>query len=173
MFCFAWRASGGLFGDTGEPIAAIVYAAPANRYFGNGAVELVRLVKHPDADVQLSQFIAWSLRWLKGNTDLKFCLSYADQGAGHHGGIYQATNFIYIQESAGNRQYTNPGTGEVVSGRSFDQRRPEYRVGWKASKTSKKYLYVFPLAERKSELLLRFRWQQQAYPKPLYPGSRV
>lgn len=166
MFCFAIRRPGGLLGDTGEPRAAIIYAAPVNRYFGAGAVELVRLVREPSLTTPLSRFVGWSLRWLKQNTDLQFCLSYADQGAGHHGGIYQATNFIHVGVSEGNRRYTNVATGESVSGRSFDQRRPEYRAGWEAAKTSRKYLYVFPLGERKKALLARFGWQELPFPKP-------
>jgi len=166
MFCFAWREVGGLLGDTGEPVAAIVYAAPINRYFGSGAVELVRLVRRPHIDVQLSQFVGWSLRWLKANTDLRYVLSYAEQAAGHHGGIYQATNFLHVAISSGNRQYRNPETGSIVSGRAFDQRRPEYRDGWEVVKTGKKYLYVFPLKEREGKLLNRFGWRALPYPKP-------
>ena len=166
MFCFAARSPGGLFGDTGTPVAAIVYTAPVNRYFGAGAVELARLVRHPQAELRLSRFIAWSLRWLKANTDLRYCLSYAECAAGHHGGIYQATNFLHVMVAKGNRQYENPVTGETVSGRSFDQRRPEYRSGWLPKKTGKKFLYVFPLGERKRALLRRFNWQELPYPKP-------
>jgi len=166
MFCFAWREAGGLLGDTGTPIAAIVYTSPINRYFGSGALELARLVRHPDAPVRLSMFVSWSLRWLKTNTKLRYCLSYADRSAGHHGGIYQATNFIHVMTSASNRQYENPATGQVVSGRSFDQRRPEYKDGWIATKTGEKFLYVRPLNERKSKLLARFSWQELPFPKP-------
>ena len=48
MFCFALREEGGMFGDTGEPVAAIVYASPINRYFGSGAIELTRLVRNDE-----------------------------------------------------------------------------------------------------------------------------
>jgi hypothetical protein len=165
MFCFAWRKPGGLFGCTGEPLAAIVYTSPINRFFGVGSIELARLVRHPDLNEQLSQFVAWSLRWLRKNTDLRYCLSYAEQAAGHHGGIYQASNFIHVMISAGNRQYIGPN-GETVSGRSFDQRRPEYRDGWIARKTGAKYLYVFPLNEKPRALLSRFNWEALPFPKP-------
>ena len=165
MFCFAWRKPGGLFGCTGEPLAVIVYTSPINRFFGGGAVELSRLVRHPDLTDQLSQFVAWSLRWLRKNTDLRYCLSYAEKAAGHHGGIYQACNFIHTMIGAGNRQYVGP-QGEIVSGRSFDQRRPEYRAGWTPRKTGEKYLYVFPLNEPRKVLLDRFGWTPMPFPKP-------
>lgn len=171
MFCFAWRRPGGLLGDTGEPVAAIIYTAPSNKFFGPGSVELSRLIRRPDVSIQLSEFVAWSLRWLKANTSLRYCLSYAERAAGHHGGIYQATNFIHVAVSKGNRRYQNPETGDTVSGRSFDQRRPEYRVGWTPLRTGEKYLYVFPLKERKRSLLSRFGWEQLPYPKPSRKGE--
>jgi len=166
MFCFAWREDGGLFGDFGRPVAAIVYTAPANRYFGKGAIELARLVREPQVDVPLSQFVAWSLRWLRANTNLAYCLSYADRGAGHHGGIYQALSFDYVADSEGNTQWLNPHTGQTVSGRSFDQRRPEYKQGWERQRSAKKFLYIRALNERRQHLLDRFGWIPMPYPKP-------
>lgn len=171
MFCFAWRRPGGLLGDTGEPVAAISYTAPVNKYFGPNSIELSRLVRAPDFDRPLSMFVAWSLRWLKKNAGLAYCLCYADSSAGHHGGIYQATNFIHVAVSSGNRQYVNDLTGEIVSGRAFGQRRGAYRVGWSARRTAKKYLYVFPLREPREQLLARFGWSAMAFPKPdIYRG---
>ena len=166
MFCFALREEGGMFGDTGEPVAAIVYASPINRYFGSGAIELTRLVRNDEVKEPLSRFVAWSLRWLKTNTDLKYCLSYADGAAGHHGGIYQALSFDFVATSKGNARWLNPETGETVSGRSFDQRRPEYRVGWSRVKSGEKFLYIRALNERRSLLLKRFGWKPLLYPKP-------
>lgn len=160
------RRPGGLLGDTGEPEAVIVYTAPINRYFGDKSVELSRLVRLPSVEWSISRFVSWSLRWLRRNTDLLYCLSYADLSAGHHGGIYQACNFIHVMVSKGNRHYRNPLTGQVVSGRSFDQRRPGYRDGWEALRTSPKFLYVYPLSERRGSLLDRFGWRALPYPKP-------
>ena len=77
MHVFAWRKAGGLFGHTGEIVAAVVYAAPANKYFGQGSTELVRLVRTNDVSEPLSKFVSWSLRWLKRNTSIKYCVSYA------------------------------------------------------------------------------------------------
>lgn len=172
IHCFAWREPGGLLGDTGAPLAAIIYTAPANRYFGKGSIELSRLVRHPDADLPpLTQFVSWSLRWLKANTDFRYCLSYADKGAGHHGGIYQAANFVHVAVSSGNRQYRNETTGEIVSGRSFDQRRPEYKIGWKPVRTSEKYLYIYPLREKRKALFERFAWSALPNPKPDRPPA--
>lgn len=169
MYCFAWRQAGGLFGDTGKPLAAIVYASPINRYFGASCVELTRLVRNDTLTEPLSKFVAWSLRWLRANTDLRYCLSYADGAAGHHGGIYQALSFDFVAISTGNSRWRNPTTGETVSGRSFDQRRPEYRIGWERVRSGQKFLYVRPLNERRTHMLARFGWEPLKYPKPDLP----
>lgn len=166
MFVFAWRRKGGMFGDTGEPVAGIVFTSPINRYFGQGSVELTRLVRSPELEEPLSRFVGWSLRWLKQNTDIKYCLSYADIAAGHHGGIYQALNFDYVALSKGNTRWKNPLTGEIVSGRSFDQRRPEFKAGWERIRSATKYLYVSPIGLRRSAMLKNFGWQSLPYPKP-------
>ena len=163
---FAWRYQGGLLGDTGAPVAAIVYASPANRYFGNGALEITRLVRAPSLDLPLSSFVAWSVRWLKQNTKWKFCLAYADTGAGHHGGIYQALGFDYVAESQGHSYWENPATGARCSSRAFDQRRKEYQGGWNRKPGTLKYLYIRPLKERRNKLLARFGWSPLPYPKP-------
>lgn len=166
MHVFAWREGGGLFGDFGPPLAAIVYTAPANKFFGKGAVELSRLVRTPEFEQPLSRFVAWSIRWLRANTPTAYVLSYADTGAGHHGGIYQALSFDYVAISAGNTQWRNPATDEVVSGRSFDQRRPAFREGWVRERSSPKHLYIKPVRERRAKLLDRFGWEPLPYPKP-------
>lgn len=114
----------------------------------------------------LSRFVAWALRWLRANTELRYCLSYADPSAGHHGGIYQALSFDYVAQSKGNAVWTNPLTGQRASGRSFDQRRPEYKAGWVRAKSSGKHLYIKPINEPRKKLLARFDWQPLPYPKP-------
>ena len=157
MFVFMWR-----YGN--DPVAAAVFTAPVNRYFNPDAIELSRLVRIPDFGLPLSRFVSLCLRWLKRNTTLRFCLSYADTTVGHVGTIYQACNFIHVARSAGNSQWRHRSTGKVVSGRSFDQQTD--RDGWDRMRTGEKILYVFPLAERRRKLLDRFGWSALPFPKP-------
>lgn len=159
MHVFLWQRDG-------ETMAAAVYCAPVNKFFGRGAVELARLVRVPGLVEPLSAFVAETLRWLRRNTPLAYCLSYADRSAGHHGGIYQALSFLHVAQSKGNTQWHNPLSGETVSGRAFDQRRPEFRVGWERKRSGAKFLYVRPLRERQAVLLRRFGWAPLPYPKP-------
>ena len=68
--------------------------------------ELTRLVLLDEVPKNSeSQFIGWTLRWLRKNTNLAGVISYADPLFGHTGGVYQATNWIYTgkQEAPGPR----------------------------------------------------------------------
>lgn len=56
--------------------------------------ELNRLCRAESYTKPLSEFVAWTLRFLS-----KFNLiiiSYSDSGLNHHGYIYQACNFLYL-----------------------------------------------------------------------------
>ena len=88
--CFAIRKPGGLFGDTGEVVAAAIFGLPANTSWPKDALELQRLVRRSDFNGRLSSLVTFGLRWLRANTGTPFALSYADTAEGHHGGIYQA-----------------------------------------------------------------------------------
>ena len=59
-----------------------------------GIFELGRLVKHPNASITLSQFVATSIKQLREKTDVRAMLSYADSRY-HTGYIYQALNIKY------------------------------------------------------------------------------
>lgn len=157
MHVFVWE----LYG---EICATAIFTSPVNKYFGKGAIELARLVRLPVFDYPLSRFVALCLQWLAQNTDLKYCLSYADSTVGHKGFIYQACNFTYVAKSKGNIQYQH-ADGRIVSGRSFDQHAANNRQGWIRLRTGEKHLYVYPLRERRQKLLSRFGWSVLPYPK--------
>lgn len=149
----------------GRTLATAVFTSPVNRYFGKGAVELARLVRLPDVALPMSRFLAECLRWLKRETELLFCLSYADDTVGHKGYIYQAANFTHVAVSKGNTQWRNDATGQIISGRSFDQSALGRRKGHTRLRTGQKYLYVYPLREKHHALLARFGWVSLPYPK--------
>ncbi len=71
--------------------------------------ELVRIAmrKH---DTPVSRVLGLALRILKReNPGTRLVVSFADPSQGHHGGIYQATNWIYTGSSARGRFYTIHG----------------------------------------------------------------
>lgn len=54
----------------------------------------VALTKHK---TPVSKILSLALKWLKkSNPGMKLVISFADTKEGHHGGIYQATNWIYV-----------------------------------------------------------------------------
>jgi hypothetical protein len=177
QYCFAWRSHGGLFGDSGEVHAAIIYGNPVSRNWPSDALELLRLVRQDNFDKPLSQFVSWSLRWLRCNTNRSFVLSYADTGQKHHGGIYQATGFnhVYSTKEMWKGSYKDQ-LGNVVHGRSLNSRygscslkvmarkHPE----WEPLFETTKHLYIKPLRQKlKSILRQQDGWEIKPYPKPI------
>jgi hypothetical protein len=68
-------------------------------------VELVRiaLTKHR---VAVSRIVSLAIKFLrKENPGLRLIVSFADQSQGHHGGIYQAGNWIYSGEGTAAKFY--------------------------------------------------------------------
>lgn len=62
-----------------------------------GDWEIARVAVHPDAPRNTaSQAIAAALRFYHLLTGHEWVYSYADTGQGHHGGIYQALNAVYV-----------------------------------------------------------------------------
>jgi len=92
--------AGGLFGDLGPAVAACYVSIPGSGHYSiNGkqveTLELTRLVRRDDVQVNLTGLISWALRWVwkLGKGDL--VVSFADKQQGHHGGIYQAASWNY------------------------------------------------------------------------------
>lgn len=171
---FAWREPGGLFGETGEALAAITYSQPVNRNFPHDALELSRLVRRDDFEGALSQFIAWSLRWLKANTETPFVLSYADTTQGHHGGIYQACNFKYVGATESRHIGFTAPDGSFIHGRNCNSRFNTSSVEaikaikplWEPAYGEPKHLYIFPLRQKWKAIEVEREWEAKPYPKP-------
>jgi hypothetical protein len=113
--CYAIREAGGLFGETGEIIAAAIFSNPPTRW-SESVLELSRLVRRDDATVPLTQLLGFATKWLKA-AGHGLLVSFADRTHGHHGGIYQAASWHY----AGFRDRRMDGLiidGEFKPGRS-------------------------------------------------------
>lgn len=123
--------------------------------------ELVRiaLTKH---DSQVSRIIAIALIILRKTfTGLRLVVSFADPTQGHHGGIYQASGWLFSGDSAASDEYIY--CGKRWQGRSFRnsfkgmERHPDVTI----VKGSSKHRYLMPLDEE-------MRKQVQSLAKP-YP----
>ena len=173
---FAWRESGGMFGDTGKSVAGITYFQPVNRNFCKESLELSRLVRADGFSAQISEFVSWSLRWLKANSCAPFVLSYADTTQGHHGGIYQATGFNYIgATSPGHIGFKAPD-GSFVHGRICNSRFgtrsvaaiEKIKPAWVPVYGEAKHLYIFPLRQKWPSISRANGWTALPYPKPKF-----
>lgn len=88
--------------EDGQFIGVVLFAHGATQQIGSPygltqfeCIELVRvaLTAH---EAPVTQIVAAAIRLLKRQSpDLKLIVSYADPEQGHHGGIYQAGNWIY------------------------------------------------------------------------------
>ena len=88
--------------ENGKFIGVVLFGRGATPNLGSPyglnqdeCVELVRiaLTKH---ETPVSKIAAFAIKWLKkSNPKLRLIVSFADQSQGHHGGIYQAGNWVY------------------------------------------------------------------------------
>jgi len=91
--CYAIRAEGGLFGNTGDILAGIVFSIPPTRW-SEDVLELSRLVRRNDFAEPLSKLIAFACGHLRKQGH-HLLVSFADWTQSHHGGIYQASGWNY------------------------------------------------------------------------------
>lgn len=137
-------------------IGVVIFGRGANKDLGSPfglrqdeCCELVRiaLTKH---ESYVSKILAVAIRFLrKLNPGLKMVVSFADKEQGHHGGIYQATNWIYAGETKPADEYLY--NGKRWHGRAFRKSHgshlPFISKGLKIVLGSSKHRYLMPLNE--------------------------
>lgn len=64
-----------------------------------GNIEISRVVAHPTAPPNTASRSVAAVLHFYGSQRVEWLFSYADTGQGHHGGIYQALNGIYLGQS--------------------------------------------------------------------------
>lgn len=116
------------------------------------ACELVR-VSLKDHESPVSRVVAISLRFMKEMfPEMRLVISFASQDAGHHGGIYQAGNWIYNGLTSPKDEFMYKG--KRSTDRQVSQFIRETRVSrgeWerrgilKRLKTTPKHRYLMPL----------------------------
>ena len=90
-------------------------------------VELVRVALR-DHQTPVSRIVAISLMFLrKSCPKLRMVISFADTSQGHHGGIYQAGNWIYTGITSADREFHVKG--EILHPRTIHLR------GWKQNES--------------------------------------
>ena len=129
----------------------------------------VALTSH---NTHVSRVLTLALKFLQRRSPgLKLIVSYADPNNGHHGGIYQATNWIYSGDTSPDAKYID-GTGRVwhsrqVSSTGLKKQYGEYRKVAKISDCRKvpllgKHRYLYPLTP---EMRAKIEPLAKPYPK--------
>jgi len=157
--------------ENGKFIGVVLFAYGANNNIGKPfgllqteCCELVRVAlnKHQSP---VSKIVALALRMLKkSNPGIRLVVSYADTQQGHHGGIYQAGNWVFVGTSDGATQYVL--NGRIVHSMQIQTfiraGKLKSRAGLTTVVAGDKHKYLMPLddALRVSILLL-----SKPYPK--------
>lgn len=82
-----------------------------------GLVELTRIAFREHV-APVSQIVPYAVAGLRRSSPgLRVVVSFADPAQGHHGGIYQAMNWIYLGRSAPSTVYRHRLTGEILHSR--------------------------------------------------------
>jgi hypothetical protein len=159
--------------ENGKFIGVVIFSYGATAQIGspygllqNQVCELTRiaLTKHRSF---VSKIMAISIKKLKqSNMGLRLIVSFADTEQGHHGGIYQATNWVYNGKTNACDEYVYKG--KRWHGRAFRSSLGSHLnyidKGLEIISGSQKHRYLMPLDKemRKQIELLR-----KPYPKRL------
>ena len=139
-------------------LGVVLFGRGANHNMGKAfsvgqdqCVELVRIALR-EHDNPVSRISSLAIKFLKkANPGIRLVVSYADPDAGHHGGIYQAGNWLYTGESASAIKVWYKGRWahkKTVDDAKVDQSR------LKKKKVPGKHRYLMPLdAEMKASIL--------------------
>lgn len=90
-------------------IGVVVFGHGANPQIGspygltiNECVELTRIALKKEHKTPVSRIVRFALKFLnQSQPKIRLIVSYADQAQGHHGGVYQAGNWIYVGSMKG------------------------------------------------------------------------
>jgi hypothetical protein len=156
-----------------EYVGAIIFGHGANPSIGKPygltiyeVCELTRVALKNSHMYPVSKYLSIAIKFLKKrNPGIRLIVSYADTGQGHHGGIYQATNWIY--------EGVSKGVASIIfKGKSWHMKA--LRTSYpgidikKLRKTapSDKHKYLMPLDEE-----MRYKVSKLSKPYPKRAGS--
>lgn len=147
--------------ENGKFIGVVIFSRGANnnllKPFGLTCVEgceltRVALTQHK---TPVSRIIRMAMMFLKKNSpSLRLIVSFADPSEGHHGGIYQAGNWVYTGRRPPTTEFLAPDGkqwhGRMVSKDGRIKVQGKYRSCWKTSQCTPvekqgKHRYLMPL----------------------------
>lgn len=146
--------------EDGKFIGCVIFGAPANNNLGKPfnlqhtqVCELVRIALSSHA-TPVSKIGTIAIKILKVNQPgIRLIVSFADPEHGHHGGIYQAMNWIYAGSSTQADEYII--NGKRWHGRALRHQKPSHLTTSEFAKKidpnsekikgSSKHRYLYPL----------------------------
>lgn len=164
--------------ECGHFIGTVIFSRGANnnllKPFGLTATESCELtrVALTTHSSQVSRIVKLAMQFLKRNSpELRLIVSFADPSEGHHGGIYQAGNWIYTGRQPATIEYIAPDGkqwhGRMVSKDGKIKVQGKYRSCWRVDQclsVSKpgKHRYLMPLDSKMKQQVASM---QKPYPK--------
>lgn len=148
----------------GVVIFGLGASAVLHKQFGCTRFEVCELVRVAlkSHKTEVSRIISIAIKFLKKeNPKLKLCVSFADPLQGHHGGIYQAGNWIYTGMSSPTREYFYNRDWRHVTD-VYKRLKKEDVKKLKFRNKPGKYRYVMPLSE---EVRMKIESLRKPYPK--------
>ncbi|NBW16949.1 MAG: protein Mom [Caulobacteraceae bacterium] len=147
-------------------IGVVLFGRGANNNIGKpyglqqtAACELVRIAL-TNHITPVSKIAAIAMRFLKVNSPgLRLIISYADPLQGHHGGIYQAGNWIYCGTSKAQQEVMH--NGKIMHKRTANSLFGTIK-GMKKSPIMWKHKYIMPLDNEMKKQIMPL---SKPYPK--------
>lgn len=141
--------------EDGTYIGTVIFALGANHHMaqsvGVGSLECAELVRVAlrSHRAPVSRILAIAITLLRRQSPgLRMIVSYADPREGHHGGIYQAGNWLYLGQTPVGTHYTLHGRllhKRGFTGRTFGKAKRPVPPGALRVKTPGKHKYAMPL----------------------------
>jgi hypothetical protein len=156
-----WKRGFALTTPTRDALA--IFGPPVAAHFKEVLVsplEIARLWRADDCPWPLSQFLGLALRWLRRSKPSCSCVfSYADPaainpvtGQAHHGGIYAASNFVFVGTSHRTGYWLDERGARVTLPQCYrrwgTKSRPKIarlRPRWRFVAGERKNLFVYPM----------------------------
>lgn len=145
----------------GKPASNSLCIGICGKEYSKHVYELNRLITKDNLEKNvLSYFVSHVLKDLKKENLI--LVSYADEGAGHCGYIYQATNWIYLGRTKEKLDYYTP-MGK--HGRDYKKYGDQYKHLRKVRTAKHRYVYFCCDKKTKKEYLKHLNYPIEEYPK--------
>lgn len=156
-------------------VGAVIFAYGANGNIGKPyelvqieVCELVRVALR-DHIWPVSRILRFAMKKMREhNPGIRLCISYADTGQGHHGGIYQAGGWIYAADATGTDMVLDKVTRKPIHARSyFAKYGTKKGASWVTVPIKHKYLYPLDEAMKRKIEPLRKPYPKRAGSSPV------